>query len=572
VSEGSEPKQSKGLLATHHLTIVLVALALIEAICFGPALRNAGFYLDDWQMMTTLKFGPQPVGEMIAHCFFGDSRVTIRPVEALHFGLMYSLFGLKPLGYHLLNAAVEVICAWLLYACCELYSANRSFSFLAAVLLLLLPLHDSTHYWMVASSVALSLAFYLASVWLTIQSDLKGKTDLFILSVLCFAISIFNYEMFMPLCVVNASYFLQRPATSKKEAWMKAAGKLLPFIACIAGLWLYQRFIVPMFAVSFAHAVKIDPSNMVKTLITGIQINLPTQTFPFYGKLIESESGYITFAQILSLIGISAIASSLFAWLHKSDQPRQAQYACLAGIGAAIIVLSYTVFGLNPEYLPSLNTILNRVNTGASIGASLIIAAGVGSLLELCKTPRLKQVAAAAMVVTVVSLLALSDWVMSKPWIASWQTQKHVWDLVQKHKSEIKPGTSLILSNCPRYALWSPVFDGVWDFQNMVRIALGDNDARAGVVSERMELHPDQIKDVASGYVCGVYPIKGMFILFPQDEQLTPVHSASDFVDAVQRKGMTFGLSKEAVSKWQATATASSENYQRNSERTRATP
>ncbi len=540
----------------YHVVTALVCLSLIELICFGKVIRQVGFYLDDWTTLCTLHFGPQDFGSMLSHYLLVDPKVIIRPVEVLHFAGLYKLFGIHPFGYHIFNALLEVGCAWLFYLCLTLLTNNRSFSFLASVLLLLLPLHDSTHYWVLCSSVTLSLFFYLASFWLTIQSSRKRNASFLLLAVFSFAISIFNYESFLPLCLLNVAYlaFADRRSETEHRIFQvrKFFSGLLAFGLAIGSLWVYQKDIVPkLVALNWRHIVTFDPLNIANTLIAGINTTLPSQTIPFFGRLIVSHfQSHLTAIDVLNLILIAAITCFAFINFYRQDKHNQRQYFALAAIGAGIIVLSYAIFALNPSYIPNLNTILNRINTGACIGLSLIIAAMVALLLDLSTRPGFRQALSLGLLIPLISFLTLANWAMAQPWILSCQTQKHVWNLIEGQKETLTPQASLILANCPRYTMWSPVFDGVWDFQSMVRLATNNKEAKGGVVSERIRIYQDHVADISAGYTCGTYPFKDMYLVFGHEQILVPIHDAKTFVETIAAQGMTFDLNQKSLDTW----------------------
>lgn len=542
----------------YHAVTAFLCLALIELICFGKIMRQVGFYLDDWTTLCTLKFGPQAFGPMLNHYLIVDPKVIIRPVEVLHFAGLYKLFGLNPFGYHIFNGILEIACAWLFYLCLTQASNNRSFSFLASVLLLLLPLHDSTHYWVLCSSVTLSLFFYLASFWFTIMAAVSQNKNLFLcLAALSFAISIFNYESFVPLCLLNIAYlaFVQQTNDGKQVIGFRLGNFLastISFALTIGSLWIYQKDICPrLVAINWRHIVTFDPVNIANTLMAGIGTTLPSQTIPFFGRLIASHfQSHLSIVDIVNLISIATITCFTFASFYRQDKHDQRQYFSLALIGCGIIVLSFTIFALNPTYIPNLNTILNRINTGACLGLSLIVASMVALLIELSQRAKIKQALACGLLVLLVSFLTLSNWAMAQPWILSWQTQKHVWNLIASQKDKLTPESSLILANCPRYTMWSPVFDGVWDFQSMVRLATNNKDAKGGVVSERIRIYQDHLADISAGYTCGTYPYKDMYLVFGHEQLLMPIHDAGQFVETIRTRGMTFDLSQKSIDAW----------------------
>jgi hypothetical protein len=102
-------------IARWHWLIALVSILVVELACFGPIFKKVGFYLDDWITLSLISFGPQSFFDSFHHYLVSDPRVIVRPVEALYYVLEFFMFGTEPLGYHLVNAGLEVVAAFLLY-------------------------------------------------------------------------------------------------------------------------------------------------------------------------------------------------------------------------------------------------------------------------------------------------------------------------------------------------------------------------------------------------------------------------------------------------------------------------
>ncbi len=567
----------------HHALIALVCLALLEALCFAGIGNHVGFYLDDWTTLCTLKFGPQSLPAMMANYFFVDPKVIIRPVEVLQFALLFKLFALKPLGYHIFNGILEIASAWLLYLCLFTYNRDRTLALAAAILLLLLPLHDSTHYWVLASSCTLSLAFYLLSLYITLIA--RARPTYYLLAALAFAVSIFSYESFLPLCLLNCAFVLQQQESTDRKVLRNFLTVSLGYFLCIAALWVYQRVLVPHIGVGWIHDAHFDPKQIVQTVLQGVALLSPGKSIPFFAKLIASYTHAITSAQKISLIAAGLLSGVTFYIFSQREPVRIEQSQNATGLsnigskgeslghavpprqnlslillGAAIILISYSIFGLNPEYTPTFSTLVNRINMGAAIGVAIIIAALFKIILNSMKDDKTAAVCGSLALGVLIVPLFLANWSMSGPWLLSWQTQQRIFKTIAEKQNTLPANDSIILANCPRYVDWAPVFDGVWDFQSLVRIVRNDSKAKGGVVSDRIHLYSDHIADISSGYICGVYPYQGMHCLFPAGQRLVPVNSASDFVALIGKNGMTFDLTKTTIKNWQTEISAFGNN------------
>lgn len=186
--------------------------------------------------------------------------------------------------------------------------------------------------------------------------------------------------------------------------------------------------------------------------------------------------------------------------------------------------------------------------------------AGASVFLIGRTVPKFKPSLWSLVMAPVVGSFILANWGLSKPWILSWATQKQIQQSILGNAQNLRPGDSIVLANCPRYVMWAPLFDGVWDFQNMLQFKLNRKDISGSVVSERLKVSRAYIEDVASGYSCGAYEFGHLLVFIPAPPKLIRVESAEDFVELVEKEGMTFGLDPEMPTIWRTQLASSQQN------------
>lgn len=108
----------------------------------------------------------------------GDS---FRPVLKLTLAANYAIGGRDPAGYHLVNAAIHVLAAWLLFGvvrrCAERVVPGRdhtAFAFLAALLWMLHPLQTQAVTYTIQRGESLMGLFYLLTLYAAIRSAASG--------------------------------------------------------------------------------------------------------------------------------------------------------------------------------------------------------------------------------------------------------------------------------------------------------------------------------------------------------------------------------------------------------------
>lgn len=531
-------------------------LCLVEILTFAPFLKQIGFYLDDWLMLQTLYFGPQNIAGAFANYFFNDPKVIIRPVEVFHFAPMYFLFGLKPLGYHVVNGLLEICCVILLYAAIKKFSQSRFLAFLSAFAFITYPIRDSTHYWILCSSVALSLAFYLGSLLLSLKAATEKKVHLFWLSALPFALSIYNYEVFLPFAAVSALcvLLLSMRAMPRAASMIQTAQAIAPLALTAVSLVVYQRVIVPRLGLGYLHQVTIEPGQILKTILSGTFVSSPLNAFPFLQQQVAYRLAEpISIASIFSLLVIFAGAYYLSWKLLQKEaaEVKPARLAELFCLGAVAIMSSIAIFGLNTEYHPTLLTLVNRMFSGAALGWGLIFAAtALGAARIFCKKRILIAMLSAVIAFGSV-FFTLANWQLAQAWVVSQRVQNGLFYLVKQEKGRLRYPDTIVLTECPRYVMWSPVFDGIWDFQSMVRLALDDARIKAGVVSERLVLGRNEMKDVSMGYTCAVYPYDHLKVFIPSRKAFVPAESGQEFLSVIEKTGATI-MEKGAFDRWRS--------------------
>ncbi|MBK9622085.1 MAG: hypothetical protein IPO31_23120 [Candidatus Obscuribacter sp.] len=121
-------------------------------------------------------------------------------------------------------------------------------------------------------------------------------------------------------------------------------------------------------------------------------------------------------------------------------------------------------------------------------------------------------------------------------------------------KGQLAPDACVLLANCPRYVMWAPVYDGVWDFQNMARVMLGRDGAQGNVVSDRLQIDKDGLTDISYGFTCGKYPFSKLYVLIAPGDELVRVPDAQTFINLVDKKGRQFGLDDKVLATWREQA------------------
>jgi hypothetical protein len=566
----------------------LIVLTIVEMLTFLPIISKVGYYLDDWATLAFLHFAPHgdTLWGLLKDYFINDSRVLIRPVEVLHFGLIYWFCGESSYNYHLIYLFMEVVSAYLCYLIFNRLSGKPALALAASLYFLLHPGHDAGRYWVIAASLGLSTLFMQLSMYCAIKAyDARTFARIWLFNALAglsYLTGLLNYESILPLAATpvmclfvlaykeSAGTFVARSISGIKAALPTIVLSILSVVAFVG----YQKVLMPYLGLGYAHAVTLDPALMVKTIATGIDINLPGPSMTFFGGQAKACLDEISRSEIWRLAFIALTSVVALVWFIRSGGAKSTDPALanrylgpwsLIAIGCISVVATYSIFGLSLDYLPTYQTIVNRINVGASFALAFAFMGGLwlltpeklGALLK-GQSARSLAIASGALTIVVttatLSFFALANWGLAKPWLVSWLTQTQVRNKLVALKGQLAPDACVLLANCPRYVMWAPVYDGVWDFQNMARVMLGRDGAQGNVVSDRLQIDKDGLTDISYGFTCGKYPFSKLYVLIAPGEELVRVPDAQTFINLVDKKGRQFGLDDKVLATWREQA------------------
>src|SRR5262245_26453998 len=132
----AEPKDS-----THNASgLDALFLFLLSISSSALYIGKLGFYNDDWAYLADLEYCPDRSLWGLFKCFSGGQiDPSIRPVQALYLTSLYRVFGLEPLGHHIVNSVMMAGTLVLLYLTLRRVGINRLFSVAVASVYGLMP-------------------------------------------------------------------------------------------------------------------------------------------------------------------------------------------------------------------------------------------------------------------------------------------------------------------------------------------------------------------------------------------------------------------------------------------------
>jgi hypothetical protein len=517
-----------------------LCLLLLELVTFGINVKRVGVYQDEWIYFGYLHFVPHTLVDIVSSLFW-DPRIIVRPIEALYYGCLYFLLWEKPLWYHVACYGWELIGCWFLYLFVARLGGSRLTALAAAVLFMLYPNHDSTHYYITASVEQVSASFFTLSLWLFLKGIDERRTGLLLWAGLAYLLSVHFYEQTLPLAVLYPllSLLCFRSEDRPPSRFGRFVIFQIPFVFVAVSMIWYRSWLLPQLGLGWRYSTNYSLSHFLKVMAAGVNVSISPHVAGFCAALIGDalKAGLPAFSWLC--LTAAATAVLFCATQAKDDLPSVRKCWSLILLGVVTLLFAYTIFGISAEHMPVIDSWRNRVNIGGSLGACLILAGLLGLAHDVCgsvaKSLGRALVPSALALLTVA--LILVDWEFAKYWIVSWNSQKDMMFILRKHADEFKSGDSILIGDITRYARWAPVVDGVWDFQNLVRTTLNDRSLNATVVTERLVAEEDAVIDRTGSLTLATLPYRRLILYSPLKRRWIRVQSRAEFFEQARALG-----------------------------------
>lgn len=541
------PEEDARRSAMRNLVWAFACLLFVEIVTFGVNAKSVGVYQDEWISFGSLHFVNQSIPDLIA-AFNADPRKIVRPLQFLNIPVLFYFVKENPLWYHVASYTAEFLSSCFLYLAVSRLAASRAVALGAAILFLLYPSHDSTHYSIVLWNSAMDTMFFMMSLWLFIKGLQDNRISLLLGSSVAYCASIYTREEFLPMVVLfplisillTGERFLKNRERVVKYG-LRVLAYSLPALLAVASLVFYRSWLLPHLGLGWKYHQVYSLSNFMSVMESGLRCNLSPDILAYCIATVERAQSHgvpLPFWEWLALTVVIVFSCLLRAGLQQ-PAPSTSRTIQVVLIGLVTLVVSYTLFGLSPEHMPTLDTWLNRVNLGGSLGACLIVAAVLG-MNAFKRSRQLTALLFAASLSLLSGLFILTNWQLAEPWKVSWEAQKQLMTLLKNHKSEIKPGDTIIIGDIGRYASKAtPVVDGDWDWENIVRTTLDDPTLKGTVVTERLYIEGEKLVDPP----CGDYEFSKMLLFSPKKGAVfTRVNSRDEFLQQARELGWTIAI------------------------------
>jgi tetratricopeptide (TPR) repeat protein len=281
--------------------IILISLAIYANSFFNPFLWDDISLIVQNPLIKNISGISKIFSTDLFH-FSYEKGNYYRPLQTLSYMFDYSIWRLRPLGYHLTNVILHALAAYLIYLLLKLISKNKMASLLAAIFFLIHPVHTEAVTYISGRADSLVTIFILSSLLCYI----KRKT---ILSISFFIAGLLSKEnaVTLPFLIILYDAYFSDFGTGKKRNY-------LPYFTLLV-LYAFLRTSVLNFSNRPVLNIQGDFFLKLATSLKSVLIYLGLILFPVnlhMGRTLPVlnsvfNAGVITTVIVLSLLIIAVV-------------------------------------------------------------------------------------------------------------------------------------------------------------------------------------------------------------------------------------------------------------------------
>jgi len=464
-------------------------LALVVIISISFYISGLGFYGDDWALLASMKLSPdQSLAGMFAELtHYHDNE--IRPIQFLQIAVLYKIFGLNPLGYHLANGLFLLTGLVLLYFVMRKLRQPRVLALSVCTVYALLPNYSTDRFWISSSVANVSMCLFFLGILAHLRALDRRKYGYWgweTFAILCVIGSGFAYEVFLPLFLLAAAilFISELHADTRRSASVRTIGKAAlrqaPILISVAVIGLIKALWAPR--------VPADLEVISYLFWTGRAIlKAVLVSYGYHLLLMPATVRYALIHYANPALVATAALTGVLVFVRfytLPDKPAssaarsRARMFAYVGCGIALFVAGYSLFPLDPAE----NGANNRTAIAGTLGVAVSVVGLLGLLTSFAPEVWRRALFSATIALICVGGVLIID-AVAKFWIASYRLQAKILSEIHEHIKFIPDGSTLILDGvCPYYGP-APVFRSPWDLSGALSLLYGHADIGANIVT-----------------------------------------------------------------------------------------
>jgi hypothetical protein len=466
-----------------------VVLVLITVLTALPYVGKLGFYSDDWYLLASFH------ADTAQHTFGIHSVLRdfgVRPFQGFYLAGLYKLFGLHPLGYHVVNTAVIAASMPLFYWLLLRLNVGRKSAFAATAILIVLPQLSTVRVWYAAFQIPLSML----AAWVSLHCQLRfariGNAAWAVAAAVAAVISVGAYEIFAPLIAAfPVGLVVVRWQSDRRRAVVLLTLAALVGVLALAKFGLsdrpeapelqrYVKGLIQFFRPDYDWRTDYAPN-----VFAAAEVHFWS---PLLGclrgvqALLRGDLGWVDAA--------AALAAALLAFwrirLTESPGAKPWSNGQLLLLGFATFALGHAAFVIVPSIFFSPTGIANRALVAGAVGVALILVAGVRYLASLAGEGR-RSLVLASVIAVIVFLGTLRVLQIANYWTEARPIEDKILAAARSDLKDVPAQSVVLLDNICPYHGPAVIFEAPWDVSGALSLAIG-RPIRGDAVSPRMSL------------------------------------------------------------------------------------
>ncbi len=438
--------------STWFLSLVLI---FIEAVSFHLFFPWIGFHIDDWAFIGQMMSSHDQSLLGLIHAMGGTPHLYLRPAEIFYFPLLYKWGGFTAWKYQIALFGIESTAAILIFLAFQRSTGNRSLSFLTALLFLIYPSHEATHFW--GTNVwPPAMMFFSAALYCHVLWDETGSLGALLLSVMFLTVGDLIYEAVLPLIIIFPVVSWQGRCCFKRTVWgiRKIFLCNLPVFLTAAILLAYNIVIQRVYA-TMSRKMAWNGIFFAKVMGKGLECSSTAILDLLRHALLGAfqDWGIGLWMMLPLAIWIFLIWFKEDRGLVAKSNPLETQW-WLALEGLAF-VCAYLPYAISYDYMPHIFDVQNRVNAAASLPVAMMAALGLSRL-----APRRQRIVLTALV----TAFTIIHWQSAWEWRQSYKIEEEILSDVRDQSWRIPAGSLVYLEGSPSSVGTAPLFNEDWVF------------------------------------------------------------------------------------------------------------
>lgn len=464
-------------------------LAAVIGISTLPYVRGLGFYYDDYSVLARLKAAHDQSLVGLYHAVRPLNGQ--RPLQSLTFAALDRLFGLNPLGYHIVNAFLLVAVAWLLYLVLRELRLPRLLCVALPLVYSTLPHYATNRFWLDAFQITLSGAFYFLSFYAGLRALRARPAALagwLMLAVAAVAASLFAYEVFYPLFLLQIAVLWWAARRSPSQVPSARRITMGGLAAAIVVVGVVKATLVAEhgqngYQVGFQDGLV----HHLAYLVSGsIKLNVGSYLLAVPYVVWWIVRHHLTAANAGAAGATGLLAFGYVWWIGRRDREAligARPWRDCVGVGLIAFALGYAIFLTNRQILFRSAGIDNRVNAAAALGVAAILVGAIGWIAgRLTASRGIALFAASVGCIVATGVLIIAT--LGSFWTSAAKEQHAIVSTLQRTAPSLPLSSTVILDGvCPEIGP-AVVFADQSDFRGALTLAYHDPTLGADVATE----------------------------------------------------------------------------------------